>query len=261
LVRSGKTPHRVVLRARIVLGGAAGRANHALARDLGISQPTLLRWRQRYVDAGVAGLLKDARGRVGRSGFGPRRWKRSLMRRCIRHRPTRRRGACGRWPSANGSVPPRCIASGKRTISSRIARNLHAQSRSRVREQAARRGRAVCESARASAGAERHEKARSRRSIGRSRSCPCAPGCPGPLCLGAPAGGRRARPASEYGCYVAVDGNQGRGNRGRSAVHVAFALTGGIRRIMCAQCTCTFATRTARMAVAASESVHGVTSQ
>jgi hypothetical protein len=43
LVRSGKTPQRVVLRARIVLGAAAGRANHALARELGISRPTLLR--------------------------------------------------------------------------------------------------------------------------------------------------------------------------------------------------------------------------
>ena len=60
VIRSGKTPQRVALRARIVLGAAEGQANHALAQELGISRPTLLLWRQRYVDAGVAGLLKDA---------------------------------------------------------------------------------------------------------------------------------------------------------------------------------------------------------
>src|SRR5881409_1669496 len=60
LLRSGKTPQRVALRARMVLGAAEGRANHALAKELGISRPTLLRWRQRYVAAGVGGLLKDA---------------------------------------------------------------------------------------------------------------------------------------------------------------------------------------------------------
>jgi len=60
LIRSGQTPQRVALRARMVLGAAEGRANHALAKELGISRPTLLRWRQRYVEAGVTGLLKDA---------------------------------------------------------------------------------------------------------------------------------------------------------------------------------------------------------
>src|SRR3989441_10314320 len=65
LVRGGKTPQRVVLRAQIVLGAAAGQSNNRLAKELGISRPTLLRWRERYVEAGVAGLLKDA-ARPGR---------------------------------------------------------------------------------------------------------------------------------------------------------------------------------------------------
>lgn len=60
LVRSGQTPQRTVLRARIILGAADGRANHRLARELGISRPKVLRWRQRFVETGVAGLLKDA---------------------------------------------------------------------------------------------------------------------------------------------------------------------------------------------------------
>src|SRR5262249_59262910 len=60
LIRSGQTPQRVALRARMVLGAAEGRANHALAKELRISRPTLLRWRQRYVEAGVAGLVQGA---------------------------------------------------------------------------------------------------------------------------------------------------------------------------------------------------------
>ena len=60
LVRSGKTPQRVALRAHLILRAAEGPSNHALAKELGISRPTVLLWRQRYIQAGVAGLLKDA---------------------------------------------------------------------------------------------------------------------------------------------------------------------------------------------------------
>jgi transposase len=60
LVRSGQTPQRAMLRARIILGAAEGRANHRLAQELGISRPKVLRWRQRFAEVGVAGLLKDA---------------------------------------------------------------------------------------------------------------------------------------------------------------------------------------------------------
>lgn len=38
LVRSGKTPQRVALRARIVLGAAEGRPNRALAKEPGITE-------------------------------------------------------------------------------------------------------------------------------------------------------------------------------------------------------------------------------
>jgi transposase len=60
LVRGGQTSQRAALRARIILGAADGRANHRLAKELGISRPKVLRWRQRFTEAGVAGLLKDA---------------------------------------------------------------------------------------------------------------------------------------------------------------------------------------------------------
>jgi len=60
LVRSGRTPQKIALRARIVLGAAAGQANRTLARTLGTTRPTVLLWRQRYAEAGLPGLLCDA---------------------------------------------------------------------------------------------------------------------------------------------------------------------------------------------------------
>ncbi len=60
LVRGRNTPQKVALRARIVLGAAAGEANNRLAQELSISRPTVLLWRARYLQAGVSGLLRDA---------------------------------------------------------------------------------------------------------------------------------------------------------------------------------------------------------
>src|SRR5438876_5838814 len=60
LTRAGSTPQKVALRARIVLGAAAGQSNSEVARALDTSRPTVLLWRARYADAGVPGLLRDA---------------------------------------------------------------------------------------------------------------------------------------------------------------------------------------------------------
>jgi len=59
-LRSGRTAQRVALRARIVLGAAEGRPNNRLAKELAVTRPTVLLWRNRYAKAGIAGLLKDA---------------------------------------------------------------------------------------------------------------------------------------------------------------------------------------------------------
>jgi len=59
-VRAGNTPQKIALRIRIVLGSAEGVANHRLAAELGTSRPTVLRWRQRFEQAGLEGLLEDA---------------------------------------------------------------------------------------------------------------------------------------------------------------------------------------------------------
>lgn len=59
-MRAGSTPQKVVLRIRIVLGSADGVANHALATELRTRRSTVLRWRRRFEQAGVEGLLEDA---------------------------------------------------------------------------------------------------------------------------------------------------------------------------------------------------------
>ena len=58
--RAGSTPQKVVLRIRIVLRCAEGVANHRVAQELRTSRPTVLRWRRRFEQAGLAGLLEDA---------------------------------------------------------------------------------------------------------------------------------------------------------------------------------------------------------
>jgi len=60
LLRSGSTPQKVALRARILLGAAEGKSNNQLSEELNVSRPTILVWRQRYLEAGLAGVLKDA---------------------------------------------------------------------------------------------------------------------------------------------------------------------------------------------------------
>src|ERR1700710_2328527 len=59
------TPRGIALRVDIVLSAADGMANHAIARSLVTSLPTVLLWRKRYQDGGLAALLED-RPRSGR---------------------------------------------------------------------------------------------------------------------------------------------------------------------------------------------------
>jgi transposase len=55
-VRGATTAHRDRLRAQIVLAAARGRDNARIARDLGISQDTVRKWRGRFAVRGLAGL-------------------------------------------------------------------------------------------------------------------------------------------------------------------------------------------------------------
>ncbi len=58
-VGSPTTQQRTVVRSRIVLMAAEGMANHAIARQLGVSRPTVLLWRKRFEQEGPAGLGRD----------------------------------------------------------------------------------------------------------------------------------------------------------------------------------------------------------
>lgn len=55
-VGGAKTAHRDRLRAQIVLAAARGRDNARIARDLGIRQDTVRKWRGRFAGRGLAGL-------------------------------------------------------------------------------------------------------------------------------------------------------------------------------------------------------------
>ncbi len=63
LVRSSTVEAGLAQRARIVLLAAQGVSNTAIAAMVGVSRPTVIVWRNRYDQAGVAGL-----GDLARSG-------------------------------------------------------------------------------------------------------------------------------------------------------------------------------------------------
>ena len=61
--KSRVLPQRQVLRARIILLAAEGVPTNSIATRLGCSVPTARLWRQRFAEAGLAGLEEDAPGR------------------------------------------------------------------------------------------------------------------------------------------------------------------------------------------------------
>lgn len=60
-MRATTAPAGVVLRSRIVLMAADGVPNTAIAQRMQVSRPTVLKWRDRYVRAGIGGLTDVAR--------------------------------------------------------------------------------------------------------------------------------------------------------------------------------------------------------
>lgn len=56
MTRAGTTQQRTAQRARIVLSAAAGKPNVEIAAEMGVSIPTVLLWRRRFAESGLAGL-------------------------------------------------------------------------------------------------------------------------------------------------------------------------------------------------------------
>lgn len=67
LVRSPKTPQKIAERARIIWLASQGVSNCRISRDLKMSRPKVLRWRERFEISGVRGLYQGA-SRPGRKG-------------------------------------------------------------------------------------------------------------------------------------------------------------------------------------------------
>jgi len=66
LLRSSTVEAGLAQRARIVLLAAQGVSNTQIAGTVGVSRPTVILWRNRYVEAGIGGL-----GDLARSGRPP----------------------------------------------------------------------------------------------------------------------------------------------------------------------------------------------
>ena len=61
ITRSSSVRAGLALRARIVLAAAEGEANERIAGRVGVSKVTVLQWRRRYLERGLAGLADQPR--------------------------------------------------------------------------------------------------------------------------------------------------------------------------------------------------------
>src|SRR5690349_17314003 len=59
LTRRHRTAQAIALRARIILSCSAGLDNKAVAAVLSVSQPTVGKWRARFIEERVAGLYDE----------------------------------------------------------------------------------------------------------------------------------------------------------------------------------------------------------
>jgi transposase len=70
-MRAHSTPQSVVARCRIVLMAAEGVSNNQIARQLGISRPTVILWRERFARGGPSSLTEVEKGRGRRPSIQP----------------------------------------------------------------------------------------------------------------------------------------------------------------------------------------------
>lgn len=67
LVANGNTPQKIARRARIVLLTADGWSVNAIMRETGASKNSVWNWPKRFLEAGIAGLLKDKTRKPGKA--------------------------------------------------------------------------------------------------------------------------------------------------------------------------------------------------
>jgi transposase len=61
LIRRRTAEQRMVLRARIVLAAAGGEENASIAARLGVALNTVIKWRKRFFEEGMEGLVDRKR--------------------------------------------------------------------------------------------------------------------------------------------------------------------------------------------------------
>ena len=86
LARGRSLPARIVERARIVLRAADGLRDKEIAQQLGITPEKAARWRNRFLEGGIAALEKDA-PRPGRTRSISDRQVKRVVAMTIRHKP------------------------------------------------------------------------------------------------------------------------------------------------------------------------------
>jgi transposase len=65
-------PRKHIERARIVLASADRHSAQRVAQSIGVSRPTVWRWRQRFAETGVEGLLRDKTRKPGKAPIADR---------------------------------------------------------------------------------------------------------------------------------------------------------------------------------------------
>ena len=68
-VRAQGTPQQVVVRSRIVLAAAAAQSDSAIAHELAINRKTVMVWRARFAEHGLASLWEIAPGRGRKASY------------------------------------------------------------------------------------------------------------------------------------------------------------------------------------------------
>jgi transposase len=86
LARSRSRPQRLTQRAQIILRAAAGIDNDTIGAELKITRQKAGRWRNRFAERGMDGILKEEPGRGRRRSFGPRK-RAAIVRATLEEKP------------------------------------------------------------------------------------------------------------------------------------------------------------------------------
>ena len=163
-----------VWRARVVLLSADRLGTAEIMRRTGLSKPSVWRWQERYIEAGVDGLLRD-KTRPSRIPPLDRDKVAEVIRRTLEEPPP---GEATHWTvRAMARASGVSLGQGASDLAcdrpgAASAAALQAVHRSGVRGQGRGRGRPLCRSAQARRGpVGRRKVARSKRSIAPSRAC------------------------------------------------------------------------------------------